>query len=377
MGSFHTYCAICGATLHGAEIKDQTNSDKNEENCYGTDESDSDGDEEGYYNPDVINEDDIEWTMQVHILGFNLLASSISKFAPATPVVRLLVRPRLIAYRFYISGSGWADCLGGVGVEEGDDPDFQYASPHVTMYGETEGPERIFPFHWPCYETLTRYITRTPNTTELDKGALYKAFNDINQEYRSLYLDYGDAGRFQEQFWESEYGMEYLVINPQYRPELKSQILDFINSERFKSTPLSQIIQNHSAIDQLARLPQTVMFEFMDLLDNDSLTNLCRASRSTFLRLRGDQFFWKRRIMIRMPYFIELKEILEDGSQLSAAQDLRKIFFWAEIASEPKSGVTGFMLPIANRRRIWSVCEQIEKHYNRELKKEPTPQGEI
>ncbi|KAM0547292.1 hypothetical protein ACHAPJ_010427 [Fusarium lateritium] len=169
--------------------------------------------------------------------------------------------------------------------------------------------------------------------------------------------------------------MEYLVINPQYRPELKSQGLNFINSERFKCTPLSQIIQNQSGIDPLVRLPQTVMFEFMDLLDNDSLINLCRASWLTFLRLRGDQFFWKRRIMNQMPYFIELQEILEDGSQLLAAQDFRKIFFWAQMASEPKSGVTGFMLPIANRRRIWSVCEQIEKHYNRELREEPTPQG--
>ncbi|KAF4965108.1 hypothetical protein FSARC_7047 [Fusarium sarcochroum] len=376
MGSFHTYCAICGGTLNGAEIKDQMDSDENEEKCYGSDGTDSDEDEDGYYNPNVISQDDLEWTMRVHVLGFNLSASNVSKFAPPTPV-KFFVRPRLIVCRFYISGSGWADGFGGVDVEEGNDPTFQYAGRYATMYGETEGPERIFPFHWPCYETLSRYMTGTPDTSKLDKGALYRAFNRINDAYRSLDLDYGDAGQFQEQFWESEPGMEYLVVNTRYQPELKSQVLDFINSERFKSKPLPQTIQAQSKIDVLASIPEAVMFEFMDLLDNDSLINLCHASWSTFLRLRDHRFFWKRRIMNCMTYFVELQEAIEDGSHSEEARDFRKIFLWADTASKPRSGITGFMLPIANRRRIWDVCEQIEKLYSREYRKRHTPRIEI
>ncbi|KAJ4016128.1 hypothetical protein NW761_015105 [Fusarium oxysporum] len=58
-------------------------------------------------------------------------------------------------------------------------------------------------------------------------------------------------------------------------------------------------------------------------------------------------------------------------------RDFRKIFLWAEAASKPRPNVAKFMFPIANRRRIWRVCEQIDKLYTQEPRQKLTSQSYI
>lgn len=46
--------------------------------------------------------------------------------------------------------------------------------------------------------------------------------------------------------------------------------------------------------------------------------------------------------------------------------DLRKVYLYLQRATEAKLGMRGPFLGVANRRRIWGVCEQIAVGYREE-----------
>ncbi|KAK7583611.1 hypothetical protein V3481_012895 [Fusarium oxysporum f. sp. vasinfectum] len=229
-------------------------------------------------------------------------------------------------------------------------------------------------------------MTGTPDTSKINKGALYRAFDRVavirrfegpNPEYRCLYLDYGDANEAQIHRWECNPGKEYTVFSPWYNAQLKEDIITLISGAKFKA---NRHQSHHGAIlesNPLASLPETVIFGITKFLDNLSLLNLCCASFSTFLSLRDDTYFWKTRIRNHLPYFFELHECLSEHSQILMGRDFRKIFLWAEAASKPRPNVAKFMFPIANRRRIWRVCEQIDKLYTQEPRQKLTSQSYI
>jgi len=254
----------------------------------------------------------------------------------------------------------------------------------LKVYKNEKCPERVIPFHPECYETLAWYLTGTSDTTKINKGALYRALDRFSVvrkirplELRCLSLDYGDVNEAQGWYWICIPGREYTVSSPQYRTELKDEIASFISGSLFDSRALQVCHEAKSGSNPLAALPETVLFTISEFLDNTSLLNLLCASWATFLSLRDNASFWKRRIVTHLPCFFELHECLKEDSQTLQGRDLRRIFLWAEYASKPGSGVAKLMFSIANRRRIWKVCEQIESLYIREPRRQPTEKGYI
>uniref|UniRef100_A0A0C4DI54 F-box domain-containing protein n=1 Tax=Fusarium oxysporum (strain Fo5176) TaxID=660025 RepID=A0A0C4DI54_FUSOF len=157
---------------------------------------------------------------------------------------------------------------------------------------------------------------------------------------------------------------DYGDVNEAQGSEFKSEALQFCYGARTGSNPL-------------AALPETIIYAISEFLDNPSLLNLFFASWATFLSLRDSDSFWRKRIVTQLPYFTELHECLRNQSQGLESRDFRKIFLWAETASQPRAGVAKSMFPVANRRRIWKVCEQIESLYIREPRRQPTEQSYI
>ncbi|KAF5581068.1 hypothetical protein FPANT_9072 [Fusarium pseudoanthophilum] len=239
----------------------------------------------------------------------------------------------------------------------------------LLVYRNKKGPERVVPIHWECYKTLALYLSGTSDTTRIRKGALYRALDRFSVvrnfqqragpiEYRCLSLDYGNANEAQKDYWECIPGQEYTVFSPQCHLQLKGDIATYISGPEFEKLVQCQYeVKGES--NPLTALPETVIFGITEILDNNSLINLFCASSETYSSLRNNSSFWKRRIITHLPYFLELHEYLKEQSQSLESRDFGKIFLWADAASKPRPGVTRTMLPVANRRRIWNVCEQI------------------
>ncbi|RSL39081.1 hypothetical protein CEP53_014331 [Fusarium sp. AF-6] len=317
MGAFDVYCVICGAATNEVEIgpREQPGDD---EDVYM----------ENKYYEDVIGDEDMEWFQQARVLGFNPDAAGTSKF--------------------YVSGAGNYLGCGDFDIDEGSEPDsaieeFDFAG--IRTWGDSDGTDRVFPFHRQCYTLLARVLTGTEDTNEINRAVLYKVFGGlVSGKSRCSDLDYGDATQGQDQTWEAVPGYEYTVINPEKRESLSEDILDVIKDERFAETPSNLHLGDKVRWDPFRQTPESLLRDILDLVDNESNT----------------------------PYFEELGETLEAEYESLRAQDPRKILLWAEEASKPRVGMSGFLMPVANRRRIWGVCEQIERLYDENIPEQDT-----
>lgn len=288
--------------------------------------------------------------------------------------------------RFYVSDPAIIGRGIEMATETRTDPAFAGVEVRtLRAYRNKKGPERVIPFHWECYKTLALYLIGTSDTTRIRKGALYRALDKFSvvrnshrqpilSEYRCLSLDYGDANEAQKDYWECIPGQDYTVFSPQCQVQLKCDMAAYISGPEFEK-PRQYHHESKRESKPLTLLPETVIFGVSEFLDNESLISLFCASLETYSSLRDNISFWKGRIMTHLPYFFELHECLKEQSQMLENRDLRKIFLWADAASKPRSGVPRFMFPVANRRRIWNVCEQIGGIYSQEPQRRPTPRS--
>ena len=76
----------------------------------------------------------------------------------------------------------------------------------------------MFPFHEACYTILARALYNDPDTTRIDKDALYTTIilhEQVDGRYNSLSLDYGHFDN-SEQFWLSNAGYEVRFVMSHY-----------------------------------------------------------------------------------------------------------------------------------------------------------------
>ncbi|KAF5008074.1 hypothetical protein FDECE_5623 [Fusarium decemcellulare] len=348
MGQFDVYCFICGAATRDVKVVPRQMKDVPNEFGYV----------EPAYDEDVIGDEDIEWFQKCRLIGFHPDAPGKSKYRLPPSTI-----PGYMGY-------GEFDfCEGSESRSVVEDFD-----PGVLNFGEHGvDTNRVFPFHGSCYELLARVLTGTWDTKKVNRGALFKAFAGLASEISTtcLNLDYGDAREEQEQEWESLPGYEYTVINPGRRRRLVNDILEVIKGEGFLDVP-SDLALGHKVVrDPFDDLPEALIRDILSFLDNESIFNLCRESWGVFALFRHDRSFWENRIRNHTPYFEELVDAFTTRYDSLVTQDPRKILSWAENASRPKVGISGFLLPVANRRRIWRACEQIARKYHPNCPSEP------
>ncbi|KAF4963380.1 hypothetical protein FSARC_8598 [Fusarium sarcochroum] len=331
MGACDAYCAICGGPTYHMDIKQQ-----------GVDY----GDEEGYmsrnaYDGGVLGDTDMEWFKTIHVVGFNPEAMSKEKY--------------------YITGPGSYDEWGYVFVEDGDDPASHDADERDRRAYDEEEASRVFPFHWICLTVLADVLDPDMDVEDIQRGALYHAFNEFFGPCR-LKLDYGDAAVGQDQTWRSKPGYEYTAINPGLNKILENTVF---TNQRFRIVPQSLELDAKVKSDPFGDIPESLLRDIFDFLDNRDIFCLCQASWTTHKVLRMHQSFWRDRIFNHTPYFPELSYNFDAEGSASEPQDLRKLLLWAEYATRPKPGLKGILMPVANRRRIRRVCQDIAQVYHR------------
>ncbi|KAF2088931.1 hypothetical protein K490DRAFT_55555 [Saccharata proteae CBS 121410] len=398
MGSWDCYCAICGSALCGVQIathsrtrrfkrrqaRKQQNRDNRERRARGevvgvpsdVDSSDDEGsgemegkqptmdpyEEDSSYDPDIVGVEDVEWTNRCWILGFNAEAKGVEKT--------------------FIAGPGHYDDYGSVrfeGSQAESDPnypedDFLSCTFSYGTFDEDRDP--VFPFHWCCFELLLKSITGKMDPSAVDRNALYNTMRDVAPEYGgSLLLDYGEPTLSHEQFWESMPGQEYLVVHPTVIPNFGDIFRNLIINNDFKrvSAPdgfdaLAEKVRR----DDFAKLPYDILYKLAKLLPTSSIFALANASWSVNATLRQNEAFWKHLIRVRTPWFFELNDLLDDPAVMKG-KDYRGLLLWLEKLTTPSLGMNGPFMGIANRHRIWGVCEQIRDRYWRKVAQQHQP----
>lgn len=265
--------------------------------------------------------------------------------------------------RAFVSGPGDYSDYGGVQVEAGDDPNFTEQDIWSCYHDFDNQNGVVFPFHWCCYELLSKVLTGTDNVAKIDKDLLYSVMQELSVDYgKRLDLDYGNPGPAEEQFWESNPGEEFLVSHPTNESGIANQLVTLIAGGDFNLSPFNLDLGRRVRHDPFARLPYDLVHKISCLLPVKALLDLGKVSWHILSSFQGNGSFWKERIKRAMPWFFELHELMEDSEAFEGI-NFKLLLAWADNITTAKIGMYGPSMGIANRRRIWSVCEQLADRY--------------
>jgi len=192
---------------------------------------------------------------------------------------------------------------------------------------------------------------------------------------KSLNLDYGDI-KGADQFWESYSGQEWSVANPGPKPGIEEVVKSMLPASLFSPSANPALeLSDKVKYDPLTVLPYDVLhsiFENLSLKDTLSLVN---SSLHVFDSTRQSTF-WRQMIRFHIvSFFYELDGMLKKTT-FPDTFDWKGAFQWLDKITKPTLTMEGPMMAIANRRRIWNVCEQVSSLYyeklNAEVRSEPS-----
>ncbi|KAK4041711.1 hypothetical protein C8A01DRAFT_45146 [Parachaetomium inaequale] len=227
--------------------------------------------------------------------------------------------------------------------------------------------EAVFPFHQDCFDVLTNVLVGSRDVAKIDKDALYDAMSELVAPLDAvcLKLDYGSvSGRGRH--WVSEPGEEFSVTSPATTPEVTKALERFLADDAFGLRPDSLGI---------TREPQ-ILLNIFRFLSGDALLALLKSSWPAFCATRRNAF-WKWFLKHDMPWLTELGPLLLDKQRDGPELSYKALYLWLDKVMAPRYGMEGPFLSLANRRRIWGVCEQLAPYYVRRLQEisldEPDP----
>ena len=113
--------------------------------------------------------------------------------------------------------------------------------------------------------------------------------------------------------------------------------------------------------DPFRAFPAEMIYEIVRYLPIECVGAVSRAS-PYINNVCQDNVFWKHLIKISIsPWFWEFRDISE---RLPENVNYKRLFLWLEHITRPKVGrAEGIFSGIANRRRIWHVCEEVRAVY--------------
>lgn len=153
-----------------------------------------------------------------------------------------------------------------------------------------------------------------------------------------------------------------MVVNPVRIAELDAD-LDLIMKSVDKK---AAHYQNSRGQDIFDGLPAELRQEIFNLLPAGSILALKAASLVMHTTtLPGE--FWKNRLRSEMPWLWEIHDI--DVFQSQEIEDsTSRLLLDIQKKSQYTSKNDDYIFGLANRRRIWGVCEQIRSRYLERLK---------
>lgn len=241
----------------------------------------------------------------------------------------------------------------------------------LNCYQSWESDDPVFPFHLCCYEILVKHHTGSFDVGKLDMDLMYSTMREFTTDgCSSLKIDYGAADFMHDQFWVDSPGYEYLVSHPRDLAGVEEVVLSMFGSNGFRALVSDTDPVERVRSDPFTMLPYDLIYQISTVLGNKDLLSLMKASWPVHAIFRDVGQFWQQRIRTTMPWFFELHQVLEEDQAFLQENDPKRILLWGEKMTLPRRWLTGPFIGVANRRRIWSVCEQLGEVYLPRMKLE-------
>lgn len=146
-------------------------------------------------------------------------------------------------------------------------------------------------------------------------------------------------------------------MNPVIIPQIDA-VLDLIKQSLNQKASLSQPPQREDIFD---KLPHELRHEIFKLLPAGSILALKAASWAMHTtKLSRD--FWRNKLRAETPWLWEIHDMDVFHSQESEDR-ASELLLDIQKKSTYTSENDDYILGLANRRRIWGVCEQIKTRY--------------
>jgi hypothetical protein len=244
------------------------------------------------------------------------------------------------------------------------DPNDTGATEHPCYYSFNPGETAAFPFHDACLEIFARSLGL--RDAKIENDVLYdvmESHRSASDSVRYLDLDYTHL-EGAEQFWQCYSSLEYCVADPSPTSGLVKIVQDSMPMELLSSRPSAFDFLHKVRHDPLDMLPFAVIHNIFEHIDINDALALRQASWHVFQWTRSDTIgFGKQMIRLHLsPWFWEVDDFV--SSIDDPAFDFTRFFLWLEAVTEPKVGMEGPFLGIANRWRIWDTCRQLVLDYH-------------
>ncbi|KAL4761374.1 uncharacterized protein BDW70DRAFT_159935 [Aspergillus foveolatus] len=291
------------------------------------------------YDPGLVCEEDFEWLPHTGGLG-------IYNNHPKGP-------------RYFIASVNYDDYELARVRNIDDDPDIPEDDGECFCYRpEMSEMPVCFPFHWSCFQLLSRAINAGPDNKDLDKKVLFDVMCLINN-YNRLELPYGDM-HGADQDWACIPGEEYTVKDPLADDAFQTSFLSehcTLDDRDDSASGRSSLLRTKILTDPFDTLPAELTSMVLSYLSGLSLFALLQASMAVRSQTQS-QSFWQRKIREDMPWLWEL------FSQDTQGIDFRKAYVYFEKKTRPRYGLDDRdWLALVNRRRIWGACEILAEMY--------------
>ncbi|KAI0843527.1 hypothetical protein F5Y06DRAFT_291443 [Hypoxylon sp. FL0890] len=114
--------------------------------------------------------------------------------------------------------------------------------------------------------------------------------------------------------------------------------------------------------DPFAKLPLGIISNICRLVYDENIPELARASWAVHSLTRDNSSFWREGLKHNLAWFFEVEQLIRLGA-LRRPEKFKAIYLWAIKKIWIRNGLTGPLMHVANRRRIWLVCEQLTDCY--------------
>ena len=145
--------------------------------------------------------------------------------------------------------------------------------------------------------------------------------------------------------------------------ELQLFILAEIHKGSFKQAKIGMDTSKKRLVqDPFSQLSDHLIYAIISYLPVESLNALRVASYIALCSTNRDEF-WKGHLHASMPWFWELRGILEGAGELIT--DHRAFYTWLNHETAILPGAPAPLLGLVNRRRIWEATQQLDSDYFR------------
>jgi hypothetical protein len=335
------------------EVDDDSPWDSDEESDAGADSDNNDEShilfdhhERNSYDPIRLRRKNVKWINRCRVLGIN------GKLHDERQA--------------FISGQGRLSnnfyfCVHG----KSNDPLDPKKDEHPVYHNDDLDETATFPIHEECFRLLGRSLGYR-SSKDVDKDVLYAVMmQNTPDSANCLDLDYRQYGNFEgsaDQSWKCCPGEEWVATDPGPKPGIEKAVKSMLPAQLFDAPPAQSLnISNKVQLDPLEVLPYDILhFIFSELSMKDTLS-LVNASWHVFKATR-EPAFWRHMIRIHIvPFFYELENFLKIPFPGTFAW--KDAFHWLDSITRATYGMDGPLMGIANRRRIWGVCQQLAPLY--------------